>query len=309
VSAAAAAGSRSPFYPEVLASAAWGAVYRGDLEAADASIRAALDAARGLAPITTRRALQALGDLSIYNGDLERAADSYCQAYELSVQAGDWLDAAWDGGSAGVALAYGDRLAEAHRLASQGREAAIRSGAPSALALVLAVLGEMTGATDPGQARQHLHRALELTGPANSRLIAGFAEVSLATLHARHGEPAAALGYYHQVVSKWRQAGTWTPLWVTLRTLIDLLTQVGACRDAAVLYGAAASASSGAPPYGVDADILRESAALLRERLTETEFRSCIGEGEQLDGAEVIDLALDAIARASANHPSTSAAG
>ena len=76
VSAAAAAGSRSPFYPEVLASAAWGAVYRGDLHAADTGARAALDAAHGLAPITTRRALQALGDLAIYNGDLERAADS-----------------------------------------------------------------------------------------------------------------------------------------------------------------------------------------------------------------------------------------
>jgi predicted ATPase len=35
VSAAAAAGSRSPFYPQALASAAWGPVYRGDLQAAD----------------------------------------------------------------------------------------------------------------------------------------------------------------------------------------------------------------------------------------------------------------------------------
>jgi hypothetical protein len=66
------------------------------------------------------------------------------------------------------------------------------------------------------------------------------------------------------------------------------------------LYGAAASASSGAPPYGVDADILRETAALLRDQLTETEFRSCLGKGEDLDGAQVIDLALDAIARAAA---------
>lgn len=300
VSAAAAAGSRSPFYPQVLASAAWGAVYRGDLQAAEASAHAALDAARGLAPITTRRALQALGELAIYTGDLDRAADRYVHAYELSMQAGDWLDAAWDGGSAGVALAYGNRLAEANRLAGQGRDAAIRSGAPSALALVLAVLGEMTAAADPGQARQHLHRAMELAQPANSRLVAGFAEVCLATLHARHGEPATALHYYHQVISKWRQAGTWTPLWVTLRTLIDLLTRVGACHDAAILYGAAASASSGAPPYGADADLLRETAALLRDQLTETEFRSCIEKGEELDGAQVIDLALDAITRAAA---------
>ena len=77
VSAAAAAGSRSPFYPQALASAAWGAVYRGDLQAADTAAHAALDAAHGLAPITARRALQALGDLALYRGQLQRAAGRY----------------------------------------------------------------------------------------------------------------------------------------------------------------------------------------------------------------------------------------
>ena len=66
------------------------------------------------------------------------------------------------------------------------------------------------------------------------------------------------------------------------------------------MYGAAASASSGAPPDGADADLMRETAALLRDQLTEAEFRSCIAKGEELDGAQVIDLALDAIARAAA---------
>lgn len=153
VAATAAAGSRSVYYPEALASAAWGAVYRGDLQAADTGAHAALDAAQGMAPITGRRALQALGDLAIYRGDLERAANRYLRAYELSTQAGDWLDAAWDAASAGVALAYGNHLAEAGRLAGHGRDAAVRSGAPSALALVLCVLARSLPApilTRPG---------------------------------------------------------------------------------------------------------------------------------------------------------------
>jgi hypothetical protein len=61
-------------------------------------------------------------------------------------------------------------------------------------------LGEITATTDPGQARQHLQRAVELAESADSRLVAGFAEVSLATWHARHGEPATALRYYQQVI-------------------------------------------------------------------------------------------------------------
>jgi hypothetical protein len=95
-------------------------------------------------------------------------------------------------------------------------------------------------------------------------------------------------------------SGAWTPLWITIRTLIDLFTRVGACHDAATLYGAAASATTGAPPYGADADLLRQTAARLHDHLTDTEFRSCIDKGEQLDGAQVIDFALEAIARAAA---------
>src|SRR5712691_2035434 len=75
---------------------------------------------------------------------------------------------------------------------------------------------------------------------------------------------------------------------------------VGACHDAAILYGAVASASSGAPPFGTDADGLRQSVALLRDHLTGTEFRSCVDKGEQLNGSQVIDLALQAIGRAAA---------
>lgn len=60
------------------------------------------------------------------------------------------------------------------------------------------------------------------------------------------------------------------------------------------------SASTGAPPFGADADRLRQSAALRRQHLTSTEFRCQAGAGEQLDGGQVIQFALQAIARAAA---------
>jgi predicted ATPase/DNA-binding SARP family transcriptional activator len=301
VSAAAAAGSSSPFYPEALASAALGAVYRGDLLAADTAARSAFAAARPLDPIAARRPLEALGDVAIFRGELERAASLYGQAYDLSAEAGDHLDAAWDAASAAAALGYGNRLGEAHRFARQAQRAAEASGAPSALALAAWVMGEITAGSDPGLARPHLLRAVGLAGPAGNRLVAGLAEVCLAALHARHGDPAAALRYYEQVIPQWRQAGAWTPQWVTIRTLIDVLARVGACRDAAVLYGAASAATTGAPPYGADADRLRRSAARLRDQLTAAEFRACTEEGGRLDGHQVIDLALDAIARTAAS--------
>jgi predicted ATPase len=300
VSAAAAAGSRLPFYPETLATAAFGAIYRGDLAAAGTAAHAALTAARGEAPVTARRPLEALGDIAIFGGEPKRAADLYRKAYDLSMNAGDYLDAAWDAASAAAALAYANHLTEAQRLAGQAQAAAAASGAPSALAVAAWAIGEITATTDPDQARQHLQRAVALAQPVGNRLVAGLAEVALAALHARHGDPGTALRYYQQVIPRWRHAGAWTPQWVTIRTLIDLLTQVGACRDAATLYGAAASATTGAPPYGADADRLRQSAARLRRQLTADQFRSCIETGERLDSTQVIDFALEAISRVAA---------
>jgi hypothetical protein len=60
----------------------------------------------------------------------------------------------------------------------------------------------------------------------------------------------------------------------------------------------ATAASSGAPPFGADADRLRQSAALLGQHLTGTEFRFQAGQGERMDGGQVIQFALQAIARA-----------
>jgi len=299
VSAAAAAGSRSPFYPDALASAAFGAIYRGDMQAAGTAARAALDAARGLNPIGARRPLEALGELAIFRGELKDASDLYQRAYDLSLGNDDFLDAAWDAASAAAAYAYGNDHEEASRLAGQARAAADRSGSPSALAFASWVSGEIAASTSPGQARRHLQRAVALAAPAGSRFVDGISRVSLATLHARHGDPAVALRHYEQVILQWQQAGAWTPLWVTIRTLVDLLARVGASRDAATLYGAVASASSGAPPYGADADRLRHSVALLRDQLG-NEFSAYVDHGEQLDGTQVIGFALEAIGRAAA---------
>jgi predicted ATPase len=300
VSTAAAAGSRSPFYPDAVASAAIGAVYRGDMQAADTAAHAALDAARGLAPINARRPLEALAEVAIFRGELRHASDLYQKAYDLSIGNGDFVDAAWDAASAAAAFAYGNRLEEASCLADQALAAANVCGSPSALAFVSWVSGEIAASTSPGLARHHLQRAVALAKPAGSRLVDGLSRVSLATLHARHGDPATALRQYERVILEWQQAGAWTPLWVTIRTLVDLLARVGAYHDAAILYGAVASASSGAPPFGSDADLLRRSVGLLRDHLTATEFRSCIDNGEQLEGTQVIALALEAIGRAAA---------
>ena len=189
------------------------------------------------------------------------------------------------------------RLEEARQWARRAEDAAGESGAPSALAVAAWTTGEITALTDPVEAIRHLERAIELAAVADSRLVAGLAEVSMAALHARGGDPATALRYYQRVIPQWGHAGAWTPQWITLRTLIDLLARVGASRDAATLYGAATSATTGAPAYGADADLLRRVEARLRGQLTAAEFRDCTERGKLMDSRQVIGHALGAIAR------------
>ena len=94
-----------------------------------------------------------------------------------------------------------------------------------------------------------------------------------------------------------QQAGAWTPLWVTIRTLVELLARAGAWHDAATLYGAVTSASSGAPPFGADADRLRQRRRCCAS--TSPAPNSAFSRtGEQMDGGQVIQFALQAIARA-----------
>ena len=128
----------------------------------------------------------------------------------------------------------------------------------------------------------------------------GFGLDSLAALERGRAKLLGAidrrwLNHYERAIREWQQAGAWTPLWVTLRTLVELLARAGAWADAATLYGAVTSASSGAPPFGADADRLRQSAALLHQHLTGTELRFHAGKGEQMDGGQVIQFALQAI--------------
>src|SRR5204862_427057 len=78
-----------------------------------------------------------------------RAASQYRKAYDLSIDAGDYLDAAWDAASAAAALAYGNHLTHANRLADDAQAAAAASGAPSALALAAWAMGEIAAITDP----------------------------------------------------------------------------------------------------------------------------------------------------------------
>ena len=308
VAAGAAAGAGSPLLPAVLASAAAGAWQRGDLDAAEATAGASLDAARGYDPAVARHAMEQMAELTLLRGDVQRAAAFYREASDLARGSGDLLQAVWDLGSASLAVFYAAQQEQATDIATETLALAEATGSPSARALAHYAMGEISASTDMAASEHHLRLAVALGESVESRFVVGWAEVTLATLRARQGDAGAALRYYESVIGEWQRVGAWTPQWVTLRSLLDLLVRLGAFRDAGILYGAAEAAQTGARPFGTDEAMLREAAAHLRAELGEDTFRRVAGQGAELTEDEIIGVALDAVRRAAQRVCSTQAA-
>jgi tetratricopeptide (TPR) repeat protein len=299
VAAAAASGTGSALLADAHLAASTGAWQRGDLASATLAARAASDAARGLGPAAARSALEASADVALLKGDLDQAIADFTEAYALATAAGDVLQAVWDLGSAAVAVAYGGHSDRALDLTQEVFACAARSGSPSARAFAHFVAGEILATHQPQSAETHLRQAIELAATADSRFVVGLAEVALAAARAQQQDAASALTYCDSAIRRWQRAGAWTPIWVTLRTVIALLMRVHAPEDAAILYGAAEAPRTGSPPFGADAARMREAAQRLRDQLGDEEFLRRVEVGRAMTDDDSIRLTLDALARAS----------
>ena len=297
--AAAAATAPSGGLPAALAAAGAGAWLRGDLETAAAKAQQGLDAAQPAHPLEARRPLEVLGDVALLRGDLARAVELYGAAAGHALAAGDLAQAVWDLGGQSLAYSYGGDGLGAARAAADTMAVALRSGSPTAVAYAHYALGEMHAAQDqPDRAEEELEQALALAEPVGSRYVTGLAQVTLATVRAQHLDVGGALRHCQSLIVEWQSCASWTAQWITLRTLIGLLTEVEADEDAALLYGAVTSARSGAALFGADQERLRRAAARLRGRLGETAFEEHVHRGKALSDNEVITAALDAVGRA-----------
>jgi predicted ATPase/DNA-binding SARP family transcriptional activator len=297
VAAAAASSTGSPLLPEALLAASTGAWQRGDL----AGARAAADAIPGAGPPTHthRAALEASADVALHIGDLDRATAEFIEAYQMALAAGDPLQAVWDIGSAAVTAGYAGDTERALRLAAAASNTAEQCGSPSARAFAHFATGEILASELPHDAESHLWRAIELAALADSRFVAGVAEVALAASRSRQQDIAAALMHCQSAIARWHRAGAWTPLWVTIRTVIALLVRAAALEDATVLLAAAQSARTGAPPFGVDAATMRNAAEQLRSALGDDRFERYLASGRLMSEEEALQFAVEALERAS----------
>ena len=278
VAAAAGASTDSPLVADVLASAAVGAWQRGDLDAAQAGAAAARD---------HRRAVEVLAEVAFLRGDLDRACSLFARAAGQAAAAGDPLQVVWDRGSAALGSHYGGRPVgdEPHTVLA----IATAAGSPSARAFAHFVIGEVTGSA------ADLELAIQLADEVGAEFVRGMAEVSVAGTAARHGDLGLSLDHYERAIRRWHREGLWSSQWVTLRTLVRLLTDLGFNRDASILYGAVRQPRTGPAPYGADAVMMSNTAADLRVQLGPGSFEALLAIGAHLADDDVVELALTAL--------------
>jgi tetratricopeptide (TPR) repeat protein len=263
--------------PSAAACASTGAWQRGDLARATALA--------STAP-AHRAAIETRGEDAFLRGDLSESQRNYAKAAELARTAGDGLQEIWCRASVILAAVYAghDPADQPELLLARAAEL----GSPSALAMAQFVVGEAHRRVEP------YVQAIASADAVGSRFIAGLARVALAALLATD-DPVLALEHYASAIEQWRDTGSWASQRVTLRSLLVLLAQLGATREAAVLFGANHAVAHGAPAFGRDAVMLRVAETQLQADLGAEAFASCQRHGASLSDEDTVSYALTAI--------------
>jgi hypothetical protein len=295
VRAAERAGVTHPRLPVVYAVAAIAHRFRGDLDttrtlaARGAALAAGPSDPAGWCPRNI------LLDVEFFRGrlaeaeallvDLERDTRAAGARYPLTTAL--WMRA--------LTACYSGAGATALHYAERARREAAALGNPSMSAWVSYTEAEIRLDTDPSRAMRLLDEAVALGRAVDNRYLVGVALVSAASVHGRHGDPHHALRRFRAVLAVWHEAGGWNHLWTAMRSVVELLTRIGADEDAAVLYGAVSASRTATRAYGADAARLTAVLDALTHRLGPERLDEAVRRGEEMGDDDAVAAAYAAI--------------
>jgi len=283
-----------PSLPTVCGLGAVGAWRRGDLERARALAEQGIVAATS-DPATGRIAREALGDVHGFQGDFATACEHFLVARDLAHAVGDHLLEGMTTADAALVVAYSGDMQRACELAEQMMATALDHPCPSLLAFAHYVAGEVRLDADPAGARPLLEQSLVEAGKVPNRFVLGIAGVSAIAAAARTGDPDTALARYPDLIEHWSRAGAWNQQWLTIRTLIETLTRIGANEAAAVLHGALCASPSATAIIGADAERIQAAVGELTARLGEDDRSALQARGAALGDAGAVGYALTTV--------------
>ena len=232
---------------------------------------------------TRCRALEALGDSCIFQGDLDQAHRWWSELVEVGRRAGETYYELIGHVGGVMSLAYGAQADSARRyLAEVDGWFANATLSPTQQSWLVYLHGEVLLDADPATALAEFKRAIGLADAAGSNYVGGVARVSAITLQSRTAPARAALPMYADVIERWLDAGSWSHLLTTMRNLVPTLTEVGADSAAAQVLGAVTRPDH-TPSYGQELERLSAAESVLRTRLGAADFEQQRAVGSTLD--------------------------
>ena len=233
---------------------------------------------------TRCRALEALADCALFQGDLEAARSWSSELVTVARRARDTYYEAVGRYVVVMSLAYGGKhdAARRHRAELDSRFA---KGAvsPTLQSWMAYLQGETLLDADPATASAAFSRAIELADAAGSTYVGGVARVSAITLRSRTAATPDVLPLYVDVVERWLDAGSWSYLLTTMRNLVPTLTELGEYVAAVQALGAVTRPEQ-TPTYGLERDRLSAAEETLRAKLGAADFahHSAVGGARDL---------------------------
>ncbi|MBW3555357.1 MAG: winged helix-turn-helix domain-containing protein [Actinobacteria bacterium] len=298
-----------PLLPVVLGSAAVRRMHRGEMSIATEYADRALAGCAG--KDDPRRALptEALAGASLLTGRLDEAFELYGEAVRLWRLLGYDEGVAWNLCGRAVAAAKKGHLSTAVGLTEEAWRVAVAAGSPTMKAIVLYAKGESLLEVDPLRAMTPIDQTIELATSVDNAFMKGLALISATSLRGRHDDPSVALRLFEDVIQHWRRGGSWTPQWITLRNLVELIARVGADEPAAVLYGACTASTTSPPIYGAEVHRLEGVVATLVSRLGHKAFDQARRRGASLSDEEAVSFASAVTRRLLSEAPVAAAGG
>jgi hypothetical protein len=241
-------------------------------------------------------ALEVLGDVALYDGRLDESAALGLRIVELARSLGDPHYVLAGLSYPILCASYAGRYDEAREWVARAREEMDRYDdlGPTVLGNLAYLAGEIEIEHRPAVALVHLERCVALAELSGCTFLGGVARVSASSVRARHGDPAAAVAAFDEVVRWWLVRANRTHLVTTLRNLVDLLERVGADADAAELWGAVVL-GGGPATFGPERERLDRARERLEERLGGERFAELADIGGTLDPETAARHALAAM--------------
>lgn len=221
---------------------------------------------------TRCRALEALADCALFQGDLETARDWSSQLVKVAIRAHEPYYEGVGRYVVAISLGYGgQREAANHQLEELDRRYAKAAVSPTLQSWMAYLHGETLLDDDPATASAAFSRAIELADAAGSTYVGSVARVSAITLRSRTEPAPDVLPLYADVIERFLDAGSWSYLLTTMRNLVPTLTELGEYVTAVEALGAVTRPEQ-TPTYGIERKRLSAAEETLRANLSAADF-------------------------------------